>query len=90
LAILPLLVIFLVMQKVSFKLGKKALRKLLFGFAYALIGMIIFMVGVNGSFMEVGAVLGAKLLVADNKIFIVIVGFVLGLVTILAEPAVYV
>jgi hypothetical protein len=27
---------------------------------------------------------------ADNKIFIVIVGFVLGLVTILAEPAVYV
>lgn len=90
LAILPLLVIFLVMQKVSFKLGKKALRKLLFGFAYALIGMIIFMVGVNGSFMEVGTVLGTKLLVADNKIFIVIVGFVLGLVTILAEPAVYV
>lgn len=89
-AILPLLVILLVLQKFSFNLRKKELRKLLTGFVFAFIGLFLFLIGVNAGFMDVGTSIGSQLAILDNKIYIVVIGFVLGFVTILAEPAVYV
>lgn len=90
LAVLPLLVILLVLQKMSFKLKRKELRKLLTGFGFAFFGLYIFLIGVNGGFMNVGASIGKQLASLDNKAYIVLISFVLGIVTILAEPAVYV
>src|SRR5574344_481691 len=89
-AILPLLVILLVLQKIFFKLKKKELRKLLTGFAFAFTGLLVFLIGVNAGFMDVGTSIGNNLALLDNKAYIIIIGFVLGVVTILAEPAVYV
>lgn len=89
-AILPLLVILLVLQRVFFKLTKRELRKLLTGFAFAFVGLLVFLIGVNAGFMDVGTSLGNQLALLDNKAYIVIIGFILGVVTILAEPAVYV
>lgn len=89
-AILPLLIILLVLQKISFKLKKRELRKLLTGFAFAFIGLVIFLIGVNGGFMDVGTSIGKNLALLDNKAYIIIIGFILGFVTILAEPAVYI
>jgi hypothetical protein len=40
--------------------------------------------------MDLGGVLGYRLATLDNKFILILVGFLLGLVTILAEPAVYV
>lgn len=88
--LLPLLVILIILQKVSFKLSKKAFRKLLAGFIYAFIGLMLFFLGVNGGFMDVGIVLGSSLASLENKSFVIIVGFLIGFVTMLAEPAVYV
>lgn len=90
LAILPLIVILLVLQILFFKLKKRELRKLLTGFLFAFIGLSIFLVGVNGGFMDVGTSVGNDLALLDNKAYIIIIGFVLGVTTILAEPAVYV
>lgn len=90
LAILPLLVILLVMQRISFRLRKKELRKLLTGFAFGFIGLFIFLVGVNAGFMDVGANIGIELALLENKTYIIVIGFILGVVTILAEPAVYI
>lgn len=89
-ALLPLLVILIYLQKVSFKLNKIAFRKMLKGFIYALIGLVVFLVGVNAGFMDVGLLLGYRLATLDNKWFIIIISFILGVVTIMAEPAVYV
>ncbi len=89
-ALFPILLIFVVFQKVSFKLHKKTVRKILFGMLFTFIGMVLFMVGVNAGFMEVGSTIGYNLASLDNKAYIIIVGFILGLVTVLAEPAVYV
>lgn len=89
-SILPLLVILLVLQKILFKLKKKEMRKLLTGFAFAFVGLFIFLVGVNAGFMDVGTSLGNDLALMDNKLYIIIIGFILGVVTILAEPAVHV
>lgn len=89
-ALLPLLVLFVAGQKLYFKLNKKAFNKILKGFLYTFIGLVIFLVGVNAGFMDVGGIVGHSLASLDNKWYVIIIGFVLGLVTILAEPAVYV
>jgi hypothetical protein len=51
---------------------------------------VLFLVGVNAGFMDVGSVIGHKLASFENKSIVIIIGFVLGLLTILAEPAVHV
>ncbi len=89
-ALLPLLIIFLFFQKVSFKFSKRVFRRILKGILYSLIGLILFLVGVNAGFMELGSALGYNLASFDNQYIVVIVGLILGLVTILAEPAVHV
>lgn len=89
-ALAPILIIFLIFQKVSFKLSKSTVRKILFGMLYTLIGLVLFLLGVNAGFMEVGSAVGVKLASMDNHVYVILVGFILGMVTILAEPAVYV
>lgn len=90
LAIAPLVVILLVLQKFSFKLVKKEIRKVGTGFVYAFVGLLVFLVGVSAGFMEVGTTIGTNLASMDNKTYILVFSFVLGFLTILAEPAVYV
>ncbi len=90
LALLPLLVAFLVLQLLWFKLDKKASKKILKGFLYAFLGLILFFLGVNAGFMEVGIILGSQLASMESSVFVIVVGFVIGFVTIAAEPAVYV
>ncbi|MGC4019428.1 MAG: DUF1538 domain-containing protein [Muricomes sp.] len=89
-ALAPILIIFLVFQKISFKLSKASVRKMLFGMLFTFIGLVLFLVGVNAGFMEVGSIVGYELASLDNRAYVIIVGFILGMVTILAEPAVYV
>ncbi len=90
LALLPILIIFIIFQKIKFKLSKRSFRKILFGMLFTFIGLVIFLVGVNAGFMDVGTAVGKSIAALDNKMYVIIVGFVLGFVTILAEPAVYV
>ncbi len=90
LSFLPLLVIFIILQSISFKLDKRAYGKILKGFAYSFVGLIIFLVGVNGGFMDVGSAIGYGLANSGNKYYVIVIAFIIGLVTILAEPAVHV
>ncbi|BAE85984.1 hypothetical protein DSY4195 [Desulfitobacterium hafniense Y51] len=89
-ALLPIILLFFVFQKVSFKISPKAYRKVLKGLVYTFVGLVLFLTGVNAGFMEVGSRIGYNVAVLDDKWIIVAIGFILGLVVILAEPAVYV
>lgn len=89
-AIIPLIFILLVLQRVLFNLKKRELRRLMVGFLYAFVGLLLFLLGVNGGFMDIAVTLGNDLAVMDNKLYIIIIGFILGAATILAEPAVHV
>jgi len=89
-AILPILITFLLLQKISFKLPKKEIIRILVGILFTFGGLVLFLVGVNAGFMNAGSALGFSIASLDNKAYVVIVGFILGVVTILAEPAVYV
>lgn len=89
-ALLPLVIIYILGQFISFKLSRKSFIKILKGFIYTFIGLVIFLIGVNAGFMEVGSLVGYNIATLDNKWYIIITGFILGFVTMLAEPAVYV
>jgi hypothetical protein len=90
LALLPLLILFLIFQRKSFKLTKKAFYNILKGLIYTFIGLVLFLLGVNAGFMDVGSVVGYNIASLDYQWILILVGFALGLVVVLAEPAVHV
>lgn len=89
-ALFPILTVFLFFQHISFKLSKKALNKIMKGLVYTFIGLVLFLTGVNAGFMDVGSIVGYNLAAQNGQWIVVMIGFILGLVVILAEPAVYV
>ena len=89
-ALTPILIIFLAFQIFSFKLSKLQVRRILFGVLFTFIRLVLFLTGVNAGFMEVGNIVGYSLASMENQLFVVLIGFILGMVTILAEPAVHV
>jgi len=89
-ALLPLLLVFLALQIITSDLSRKSFSGILKGLLYTFIGLVLFLTGVNAGFMEVGSAIGYSIACFENKWLIVLVGFILGLVVILAEPALYV
>lgn len=90
LALLPIVAVFIVGQLFVFKLKAKPFRKVLKGFLYTLLGLVLFLTGVNAGFMDVGIRVGYALARLEKPALMIAVGFVIGMVTILAEPAVHV
>lgn len=90
LALSPILLIFLIGQKLKFKVSKKVFRSIMMGSLYTFIGLVLFLTGVNAGFMEAGRLVGSGLQELGNNGLTVFIAFLLGLVVILAEPAVYV
>lgn len=90
-AMLPIIVIFVIYNFIFIKLPKKKLLKLLVGFAYSYIGLVIFLAGVGSAMTPIGKFVGQQLAInlVDNKGLIILIGFVIGMVTILCEPAVH-
>lgn len=89
-ALCPVVLIFLGYNYFGLKLPKQKLRKIMIGSFYVFLGLVLFLVGVDAGFMEVGSVIGHTVGSLDSSLYLLAVAFILGLVTILAEPAVYV
>lgn len=87
---LPILIVFFLGNAISFKLDKLNFTKICIGVALSIFGLVFFLLGVNQGFMDVGSVVGARLAKADNVPLLIIISFMLGVVTILAEPAVHI
>ena len=84
-AIVPIALVFFVMNFKYFKLDREELTEILFGLFYTYLGLIIFLTSVEAGFMELARVLGEGL--RDSKL-LPLIGFIMGLVVVLAEPAV--
>lgn len=89
-SLLPLTVSLFVLQKLLFHLERKQFARMVKGFVYAFIGLIVFLTGVYGGFMEIASEIGLRLAGLENKVWLIVTAFALGFFTILAEPAVYV
>lgn len=89
LALFPLLLLFLVGDRLIFRLPKKAAHRIIKGLVYTFIGLVLFLTGVQAGFLDVGSIVGYQL-ASRSRPLVVIIGLLLGLVTVIAEPAVYV
>ena len=89
-ALLPMVILLVMFQKIDFRMGTKAFRRMGMGFAYTYIGLVVFLIGVHAGFMKVGSIIGYQLASFDNKAVLVGIGFILGMLIILSEPAVYI
>ena len=87
--VLPLTTLFLIFDRFKFKLSKKNKNIILKGLLYTYIGLTLFLVGVNAGFMEVGRVIGESI-ARFHPLLLPVFGFLLGMVVVLAEPAVHV
>lgn len=87
-ALMLIVVVFLIINAIYIRLPFIKLRQIGVGLFYTSVGLIIFLTAGKVGFLPIGFRLGE--LMASNKVAIVIFGFVLGMVVVLAEPAVHV
>jgi hypothetical protein len=80
---------FFTINFIFLKLPKKKLLQISVGTVITYVGLIVFLTAVHVGFMPVGFKMGQDLAKA-SPVAIVITGFILGLVVVLAEPAVHV
>lgn len=89
-AVIPLILSFIVFQVFIKKASKRQNRRIMRGFVYTFIGLWLFLTGVNVGFMDVGFVIGSRLAELGSLPILLGISFILGLVVVLAEPAVHV
>ena len=80
---------FFVLQAAILKLPKTKIIQILFGIIYAFVGLVLFLAAVSMAFMPIGFKIGTQL-AAYNPHLLVAFAFILGMVVVLAEPAVHV
>ncbi|CAM2766001.1 DUF1538 domain-containing protein [Erysipelothrix tonsillarum] len=89
-SLLPLTILFVGFNVWKFKLTKIRRHKIFKGLLYTFVGLSIFMTGVQAGFMDAGRILGEGVALMPNRYLLLVIGFLLGMVVVLAEPAVYV
>ena len=91
-ALSPILIIFFIYDRIFIKLPKNRILSLLFGFGISFIGLSLFLAATGAVMKPMGDIVGRALGVYwdDKSWVIILVCFIIGLVTILCEPAVHV
>ncbi len=80
---------FLICQIVFLKLSRRILKRIAVGVAFTYAGLVIFLTGVNVGFMPIGYKIGCAL-GQGNPGMLVGFGLVIGILVVLAEPAIHV
>ena len=80
---------FLICQFTFLHLPRKRLLRIAIGVLFTYAGLVIFLTGVNVGFMPIGYKLGFEL-ARVNKVFLVVLGLIMGVLVVLAEPAIHV
>ncbi|MCF0223986.1 MAG: DUF1538 domain-containing protein [Fibrobacter sp.] len=83
-----IVVFFVILQLTILKLAKAKLIKIAIGIIYTFVGLVLFLTAVAVGFMPIGFELGQQL--SQTPRALLISGFVIGMVVVLAEPAVHV
>ncbi|MBD5131019.1 MAG: DUF1538 domain-containing protein [Clostridiales bacterium] len=79
---------FVILQIFILKLPKEKIVQIVIGIAYTFVGLVIFLTAVKIGFMPIGLELGKQL--AENEPVLTVFGLVIGMVVVLAEPAIHV
>ncbi len=88
-ALVPLLLLCLFYQFLLLKMPLGQLVRMVTGFVYLFIGLTLFFMGSNGGFIPVGYQIGYAI-GTYNRYLLLLVGAVIGAITVLSEPSVWV
>ena len=89
LALGMIVLFFLFCQVLFLKLGSRQLHRIAVGVVFTYVGLVIFLTGVNVGFMPIGYKLG-YILSQMNDGFMILFGLLMGVLCVLAEPAIHV
>jgi hypothetical protein len=89
-AMAAIVVFFTIFQLISRRYQKRQLGRIVVGFIYTFIGLVLFLTGVNVGFIPVGQLFGSELAVSPFRWVLVPLGMVIGYFIVAAEPAVHV
>ena len=89
-SIFPVLCVFLLFELFTRRYHRNQAIKMLIGFLYTIIGLVLFLTGVNVGFAPVGSLLGSNLASQPWKWLLVPIGALIGYYIVKAEPAVQV
>jgi hypothetical protein len=85
-----IVVFFIIFQLFSRRYHRHQLGRIVIGFVYTLIGLVLFLTGVNVGFIPVGELLGIQLAMSPYKWILIPLGVLIGYFIVAAEPAVHV
>lgn len=88
--IAPILVVFLLFHFIKLKLPRRELGRIFVGLGYLLVGMTLFLAGVNSGFLPAATKLGEELGRLPQTWVLIPISLVIGACVVLAEPTVYV
>ena len=80
---------FMICQVMFLKLSRRQLSRIAVGVVFTFLGLVIFLTGVNVGFMPIGYKLGYELSDIGSP-FLIGFGIVVGILVVLAEPAIHV
>ena len=84
-----IVVFFLGCQFIFLRLPAKRMKKIFIGVAFTYVGLVMFLTGVNVGFMPIGYKLGYEL-AQVSEAALVGIGLVMGVLVVMAEPAIHV
>ena len=85
-----IIIFFVFFQIISRRYHRRQLGRIGIGFLYTLIGLVLFLTGVNVGFIPVGELLGIQLADSQYKWLLIPLGVLIGYFIVAAEPAVHV
>ena len=90
LSLLPILGVFFIFQLCTRRFHHNHFLRMLVGFGYTLLGLVLFLCGVSVGFSPVGTLLGSRLAASGWRWLLIPVGMLIGYYIVKAEPAIQV
>ncbi len=89
-SLLPIFVVFLLFQLVTHRFHKRQIVRVVIGFLFTYVGLVLFLCGVNVGFSPLGAHLGEEIARLPYRWILVPLGMLIGYYIVKAEPAIQV
>lgn len=90
LIIIPVSVFFFIYQLIYIKLPRRRISQIMIALLFTLIGLILFLTGADVGYVGLGQLAGEELVKSAAPGLLLLIGFILGAVNAIAEPAVHV
>ncbi len=90
LVLLPIIAFFFVYNGMYIKYPKTQIIKIIIGLVYAYLGIVIFLTGALTGFLPIASIIGYLIANSQFSWILIPIGAIIGLLVVLAEPAVHV